>query len=124
MKKFYLLVALLLTSGCVSKYTHMGVVIPENTSFSYEALNNAAVVKNVKGSDSNSILLFIPLGHPNFETAVNNTLKNGRGNVLINAKVKNASRWYVLFGSNSIEITGDVVNIPQPTTSRSNTYQE
>lgn len=122
MKKLCILIALLLTGGCVSKNTHMGVVIPENTNFSYAALNNAAVVKNVTGSDSTPILLFIPLGHPNFETAVSNTLKNGRGNVLVNAKVKNASQWYVLFGSNSIEITGDVVNIPQPAASHSNSY--
>lgn len=122
MKKLYLLIALLLTSGCVSKYTHMGLVIPENTKFSYEALNSAGVVKNVTGSDSKPILLFIPLGHPNFETAVNNALKNGHGNVLVNAKVKNASEWYVLFGSNTIEITGDVVNIPQPKNSHLNSY--
>ncbi len=122
MKKLYLLIAIFLASGCVSKNTHMGLVIPENTQFSYEALNNAGVVKNVTGSDSKPILLFIPLGHPNFETAVNNTLKNGKGNVLVNAKVKNASQWYVLFGSNSIEITGDVVNIPQRKNSNINSY--
>lgn len=112
MKKLYLILALLTLSGCTTSVTHMGLIVPQSTHFEMSAINQARVVKNVRGEDSSPILLFIALGQPNFEKAVQDTIAKGKGNALINAKVSNISQWFILFGVNKIVIDADVVNIP------------
>lgn len=111
MKNIYLILALLIMTSCTTRHTSMGLIIPQETNFTFADINEAKVVKNVHGSDSKPIFLFIPLGQPSFEKALNNTLKDGNGNILINAQIANSTNWFILFGYNKIEITGDVVNI-------------
>lgn len=111
MKNIFLIIGLLILSGCTSRITHMGLIAPSTTQFTSAQLNNAQVVKNVQGEDSSPILLFIALGQPNFEKAVNQAITKGGGDALINAKVTNISQWYILFGVNKIVIDADVINI-------------
>lgn len=111
MKNLYLILALLIMTSCTTRHTNMGLIVPQETKFTFADINEAKVIKGVHGSDSKPIFLFIPLGQPSFEKALNNTLKAGKGNVLINAKIANSTNWFILFGYNKVEITGDVVNI-------------
>lgn len=112
MYKFFICCFLLLLSSCSTTTNQIGVIAPTSTTFSPQQVARATVRKHVSGEDQSNIFLFIPLGFPNFNTAVQRTLKNGNGNVLINAEVVDHVSWYVLFGYQSIRITGDVVNLP------------
>lgn len=111
MKRLPLLFALLLMAGCTSTHSHIGVIVPEGTSITYSQLDRAIVRHNVTGTDSAGIFLFLPLGFPNFNTAIQNTLRNGDGNILTNINITDKTSWYILFGYQEIIINADVINI-------------
>lgn len=106
------LILLLLLLSCTSNRSDLSLVVPEGQKFLPHELYGAKIYKNIKGEDSSPILLFIPLGRPSFSDAVNNTVKNADGNFLINAKVDEITKWYILFGIHKIEITADVIQLP------------
>ncbi len=101
----------LLLSACTAKTTRLSVIVPEGTRFNSQDLDRATKRVQVTGQDTMPILLFIPIGFPSFEDALNDALKAGNGNVMVNASVKDEGNWFILFGYNRITITGDVVNV-------------
>lgn len=112
MQKILSILALLL-SGCTVQTYPMGMIVPENTPFNISEVSHSSVSHNITGTDQRNILLFIPLGYPNFKTAVENTLAKGQGDIITNAQVSNITHWYILGGYNQIKITGDVVRLPR-----------
>mgnify|MGYP001514259973 CR=1 FL=1 len=74
-------------------------------------LEHSTVKHNITGSDTTPILLFVPLGQPSFDLAVHDALQKGRGQILTDAVVTDTTRWFVLFGWNRIEISGNVVDL-------------
>ena len=56
-------------------------------------------------------MLFVPLGQPSFDLAVHDALQKGRGQILTDALVTDTTRWFVLFGWNRIEVSGNVVDL-------------
>lgn len=113
MKKVLLFCCILALASCVSNRTNMSLIVPEGVNFTANDLNHSRVIRSAKGEDTSGILLFIPLGHPNFAAAVNKTIQNGKGDALINAKIDESVQWYVLFGIQKISITADVINLPK-----------
>jgi hypothetical protein len=104
------LIILLATTACTRKVSYLSVVVPQGEVFNGYELNYASVRKNVTATDTNLIFLFFPFGHPKFSTAVNKAIIDGKGNVMTNVTVIEEMNWYILFGTNRIEVTGDVVN--------------
>lgn len=111
MKKIFILLGLFLLTGCVSRTSEFGIIAPKNTAISLQELQEVQVVKNVKASSDSFILLVIPFGHPNVEDAINQAMAKGNGQVLINVKIEQAIRWFVLFGFNQLNLTADVVQL-------------
>lgn len=115
MKKILTLgLGMLMLSACTStKIADLSVIVPTQTTLTQQNLQGATVQKNITGSDETGIFLIFPMGSPTLQNAVNNALKNGNGNVLTQASVISKTRWYVLWGYKSIEVTGNVVKLSQ-----------
>ena len=105
--------AILLISACTNKVSYLSVVVPENQYFDANALAKATVRKSTTGESWRPIILFFPIGYPNFETALNEALIVGRGNMMTNVSVVERTRWWVAFGYKVIKIHGDVVDVPR-----------
>lgn len=108
-KNSLVLLFLLFISACITNTNKLSLIVPENSHFTITDLNHAKVKKNVQIEDKNFILLFIPLGYPNFGTMVNTLLAENHGQALINATITDRSEWYVLFGWSKVKINADVV---------------
>lgn len=113
MKLFFTLICLLVTTSCTSQVYNMGLIIPEHTNFNLADIDHATVRRNISSEDSRGIILFIPLGYPNFETTIQQALKAGQGDIIINARVQSGTNWFVIGGKNYFKITGDVIKLPQ-----------
>lgn len=113
MKKLLILgVFVTLLTGCATQnIADLSIIVPENVTLTPYNLQQATVAKKVKGKDETGIFLIFPLGAPTLQNAVNDTLKNGHGDVLTNAKITSKTRWFVLYGYNSIEVNADVVKL-------------
>lgn len=111
MKKLLITLAAIIISGCSTVTDYPITIVPQGVEVTQFNLQNSIVRKNVTGEDTNYILLFFPLGQPSFDKAVSNTLQNGHGQILTNATIIDRSRWFILFGYNQIEITGDVIDL-------------
>lgn len=63
----------------------------------------------VQGRSSTNILIFIPMGHPSIEEAVEKALKIGGGEYLKNANVHYKFWWLpFVYGRETIEVQGEV----------------
>lgn len=63
----------------------------------------------VQGRSSTNIFIFIPMGHPSIEDAVEKALKIGGGEFLKNANVHYRFWWLpFVFGRETIEVQGEV----------------
>lgn len=113
MKRILILgLGLLMLSACSStKIADLSLIVPTKTTITSQNLAHATVRKNITGTDERGIFLIFPLGIPTFGAAVDNTLKNGGGEVLTNVQVTSKVRWYVLYGTQTIEVKGDVVKL-------------
>lgn len=60
------------------------------------------------GEDSVGEFLFIPFGAPDMKAAVDNAIESADGDLLTNAVVDFKYFSVILFGSRTIEVTGDV----------------
>ena len=97
-------------SACASSNSHLSVIVPEGAGFTVADLNRATVKKNVSGESWRPILFIVPLGFPSFESAVQEALYKGNGTAMTNVTITEETSWFVLFGSNKITVSGDVVN--------------
>ncbi|MBZ0166757.1 MAG: hypothetical protein K8I00_08105, partial [Candidatus Omnitrophica bacterium] len=66
--------------------------------------------KYVEGEDSTFMLLFIPLGLPQLEDAVDDALNKGNGDLMTDVVVHDKSWTAILFGKLTISVKGTVVN--------------
>ncbi len=111
MSKFLLMSAFLLLAGCSTRIADLSIVVPQNTRITQQNLSSTSTQHNITGVDERPMLLLFPLGFPTFENAVNDTLKKGDGNLLINVHVTSTSDWYILYGVNRIVVNADVVKL-------------
>ena len=65
--------------------------------------------KNVLGEDKKFMLLFIPFGIPKIESAVNDALAKGKGDLIVDASLDSTGWWFIL-GEFGYELRGTVVN--------------
>lgn len=109
MKKILLLVCFLCLCGCRSHMTDITMISTKNIDLNKTNIDAAPTKKNVIGSDKAFVLVFIPLGFPTLQGAVNDALKNGGGDLITNASIYRTDWWFIV-GQIGIEVTGDVVN--------------
>ena len=97
--------------GCSTSSGRLSVIVPAGVGINEFGLEHSTVKHNITGSDTTPILLFVPLGQPSFDLAVHDALQKGRGQILTDAVVTDTTRWFVLFGWNRIEVSGNVVDL-------------
>ena len=100
-----------MTGGCSTSSGRLSIIVPAGVTINEFGLEHSTVKHNITGSDTAPILLFVPLGQPSFDLAVHDALQKGRGQILTDALVTDTTRWFVLFGWNRIEVSGNVVDL-------------
>ncbi|MCM1324430.1 MAG: hypothetical protein NC218_09905 [Acetobacter sp.] len=108
MKKIALILFIMLGS-CTTHIAHLSMI--SNTSVRLDNINLNQNIKSnyIKGEDTKSIIIFIPLGIPNVQRAIDNALKKGKGDILINATIYTKIWWFII-GKASIYVDGIVIN--------------
>ena len=109
MKRLLFLPLLLILCGCSHRVSHLGVITTTQSFFNQDALDNSQLTPQVTGSSTRPIILLLPIGTPNLKSAVNDTLKKGNGNIILNATVDESFYWFII-GMRQIKITADVLN--------------
>ncbi len=99
-----------LLSSCGSSHGEFSVI--STKSFDARALNGNMPVGGeiASGSDGQFNILFIGLGRPELDEAVNSALKKGKGDVIVNAKVSTSWWSILLIGGESIKVKGKVID--------------
>ena len=113
-KRFITLVVLIfimapLVSGCAVRLGGMTAISTKNVSLNTVDLDKMPQTKNVVGTDSRFVFIFIPLGFPTVQGAVDDALDKGQGDVILDA-VLQAESWWFIIGQNSLTVKGHVVN--------------
>jgi len=113
-KRFITLVVLIfimapLVSGCAVRLGGMTAISTKNVSLNTVDLDKMPQTKNVVGTDSRFVFIFIPLGFPTVQGAVDDALDKGQGDVILDA-VLQAESWWFIIGQNSLTVKGNVVN--------------
>ncbi|MEW5894669.1 MAG: hypothetical protein AB1650_02760 [Candidatus Omnitrophota bacterium] len=103
-----LLLTIFTVSGCAMRLADMSVISTRNVSLDKVDLDRMPQVKNVTGKDSKFIFLFIPFGVPHLEDAVDDALRKGQGDLMVDAVVYSRSWWFII-GETGIEVKGSVV---------------
>lgn len=111
MKRILAVFAILLLCGCSTSTGRLSVIVPQGVQISSFGLNKSSVKPRVTGTDTMPILLFLPLGQPQFDKAVQNALLKGHGQLLTDVTVTDSTYWFILFGWNRIEVTGNVIDL-------------
>ena len=110
MIKFMLVTAVwICLSSCTTHLTDLSVISNKNIALDNIDIDRSPQRKLVVGEDKKFIFLFIPLGQPKIREAVNDALKKGNGDLIVDASLY-VKYWWFLVGQTSIEIKGTVVN--------------
>ena len=97
-----------LMSGCVTRTADLTILSTRNVSLDSTDLDSLPQTRGVEGKTSKMMLLFIPLGVPHLEDAVEDALEKGNGDVLLDGVVY-IGGWWFLIGQNTIKVKGNVV---------------
>lgn len=100
--------AALLLSGCSTHLADISVISNKNVELDSVDLDISTQVKDITGTDEKFIFLFIPFGQPQLKEALNDALRKGHGDLMIDASVYRRN-WWFLVGQDAIEIRGTVV---------------
>ncbi len=105
---FLPLVIILMLSACTYRLADLTVISTRNVNLDKVDLDTLPKTSNIVGRDSKFSILFIPLGIPHLEDAVDDALQKGGGDILIDAVIYNEA-WWFLIGQNTIKVKGDVI---------------
>lgn len=93
-----------LLSGCTQRIMDFTVISTKNV----EVGAKYKKLKRVEGEDKTIWVLFIPIGSPNLEEAVDDCLKKGKGILLTDGVIKRTDWWAILYGEMAFTVIGDV----------------
>ncbi len=102
--------ALLSQTGCAMRQGDMTIVSTRNVNLDRVDLDSMPQVRQVTGETSRPIILFIPLGYPHLEDAIDDALDKGDGDVMTDAVIHTDGYWLLLFGENKIRVKGTVID--------------
>lgn len=97
-------------SGCSIRLATMTAISTRNVKLDEMDLDKLPQVKNVTGTDTRYDFLFIPLGIPTVQGAVDDALTKGNGDLIIDGVIKFDFWSILLTGQRTFSITGTVVN--------------
>jgi hypothetical protein len=99
-----------LLSGCTTRIGDLTFVSTRNIDLSHVTLD-VRQGKRVKGNDCKFALLgLIPLGFPTLQSAVDDALDKGQGNVMIDEVTYISNYWFVLVSQQCIRVEGTVLD--------------
>ena len=105
-----LLVIGMLAFGCTTRIGDLTFVSTRNIDLTHVSLDMRQG-ERVKGSDCKyAILGIIPLGLPTLQGAVDDALRKGNGNVMIDQVTYISNYWFVLFSRSCIRSEGTVLD--------------
>jgi len=104
-----LMLQFLLLTGCTYRLADMTVLSTRNVTLNKVDLDTLPQVRGIKGIDSKFTFLFIPLGFPHLENAVDDALEKGGGDVMTDVTIQTEVWTMLIFGQNSISVKGNVV---------------
>ncbi len=99
---------LLAAPGCATRLGDLTVVSTRGVSLNRVDLDALPQERGVTGKDYRWVILFVPLGVPHLEDAIDDALEKGHGDVLVDATVHNRF-WWFLIGKTGLEVKGTVV---------------
>ena len=108
---FYLILLVILAlilSGCATRLADMTVISTRNVSLDKIDLDSLPQVQGVTGKDTKYIFLFIPLGYPHLEDAIDDALEKGGGDIMTDAIIHRRGFCFII-GENTLEVKGTVV---------------
>jgi hypothetical protein len=103
-----LVFASLLSSACSIRLGDFTALSTKSVSLNRVDLDTLPHTDNVTGEDSKWMILLFPIGFPHLETAVDEALEKGGGDVMTDA-VLYSSGWWFLVGKNTLKVKGSVV---------------
>ncbi len=103
-----LMLFFLFLAGCAYRIGDMTVLSTRGVNLDKIDLDKMPQTKNVSGTDSKFIFLFIPLGFPHLENAVDDALDKGGGDLMIDAVIQSEGWWFII-GQTAISVKGNVV---------------
>ena len=111
MKKVWIValaMIVMLCAGCATRMGDLSVASTKIAKLDGVNLNQAPTQRRVTGEAKSFVILFIPLGIPHLEDAVDDALRKGGGDVMTDVTVRRKG-WWFLVGEAGWEVTGDVV---------------
>lgn len=103
------LALVVLLVGCTRRLGDLTVASNYNVVLSSYSPESGGYTQS-KGSSCAPIILFIPLGFPNIEDAVDDALTKGGGNLMTDAVIRQ-TQWWFLYGQSCFRVEGKVWNI-------------
>jgi hypothetical protein len=86
----------------------MSVITSKSIALDGVNLDTLPQTRNVEGQDAKWVLLFIPLGIPHLENAIDDALAKGNGDVMLDAVISSESWWFII-GQAAYKVRGTVV---------------
>ena len=102
------LVCIIFNTGCSMRLSDLTVASTKNVNLDKVDLDSLPQTKGIVGKDTKYRILFIPLGFPHLEDAIDDALDKGNGDVMIDAVVHSRGWWFII-GQDSLEVKGTVV---------------
>jgi hypothetical protein len=96
-------------SGCTQRVGDFTLVSTKNIDLSNAHLD-VREGKRTQGEDCRFIVLFIPLGLPHVQQAVDDALAKGNGNVMVD-QVTYRREWWFIVGQSCFVVEGTVLNV-------------
>ncbi len=103
------LFCMFLISGCSLRLADFSVISTKNVNLDKVDLDAMSQTKGIIGVDSKLMFLFIPLGIPHLEDAIDDALEKGGGDVMIDTVLYSKGWSILLIGQNTLEVKGTVV---------------
>jgi len=100
---------ILVMSGCSIRLSDFSAVTTKSINLDKVDIDSLPQVKGVRGKDTKFTLVFIPLGVPHLEDAIDDALEKGGGDLMTDVVLYRRS-WWFLIGQESLEVKGNVVN--------------
>lgn len=104
-----LAILLVAAAGCSTRLADLTIISTKNVSLDKVDIDACPQKRNVEGEDSAFIFLFIPFGFPHLEDAIDDALKKGGGDTLVDG-VLYRDGWWFLVGESTLRVEGTVVD--------------
>lgn len=110
MRKYFVLMMLLLCSACTNNLGNFTVLSNKIVDVKNFDLNNARKIPHVKGEDVKHLIIVVPTGTPSLAAALNNVFYTSDSDLLTNASIT-SSFWMIpyVYGQASFTVEGDAV---------------